>query len=64
VESRVYVVVAAKMAMGHHTFGGGRLQAFSDAVFAIVATIMVRRSVGLLYTHAVVKACHCGGLVM
>ena len=46
------LVAAAMMAMGHHTFGGERLQAFSDAVFAIVATIMVRRGVGILYPHA------------
>ena len=25
----------------HHVFAGERLQAFSDAVFAIIATIMV-----------------------
>ena len=29
------------MSVVHHVFGGERLQAFSDAVFAIVATIMV-----------------------
>ena len=30
-----------KMALGQHVFGAERLQAFSDAVFAIITTIMV-----------------------
>lgn len=29
------------MALGQHVFGAERLQAFSDAVFAIITTIMV-----------------------
>ena len=30
--------------LGKQVFGGERLQAFSDAVFAIIATIMVRQN--------------------
>ena len=40
--------------LGDHIFAGERLQGFSDAVFAIIATIMVRRR-----AHALVSfPCH------